>query len=237
MSRQICTYPSRQLLIDRALELVVEKIKQAIATRGTCAIALSGGSTPAPLYAALATQNLPWDKLHIFWGDERYVSPTHADSNEGMTRKVWLDLVPIPAANIHPVPTSAADPNLAASTYESTLYEHFTCWPGEFPVFDIILLGMGDDGHTASLFPHTASLNITDRLVTVGDKGGHIRLTFTAPIINRARCVIFLLSGASKQPALDRVLAPTGDAQTYPARLIQPEGELWWLLHDLVEQI
>jgi 6-phosphogluconolactonase len=233
MSPHISTFPSRELLVDRAREIVVDRLRQALSSRPTCSIALSGGSTPAPLYAALAECDLPWSKIHIFWGDERYVPASHPDSNEGMTRRVWLDKVAIPPANIHPMPTAAEAAQTAADEYEATLYEHFNCWPGEFPVFDVILLGMGDDGHTASLFPHTPALNITDRLVTVGDKDGNTRLTFTAPLINRSRCTLFLLSGSSKQPALDRVLAPTGDSDTYPARLIQPAGELWWLLHDL----
>jgi 6-phosphogluconolactonase len=233
MTPNIAIYPDRQSLIDNALSLILDRIEAAIASRQVFTIALSGGSTPTPLYAALAQQDLPWDKIHIFWGDERYVPPTHPDSNEGMTRRVWLDLIPIPAGNIHPMPTNFATPEAAAAEYDRLLQSHFGTAEGEFPIFDLILLGMGDDGHTASLFPHTPALTVIDRSVTVGNKDGQPRLTFTAPTINCARCVIFLLSGASKQPALDRVLAPEGDTDTYPSRLIQPTSELWWLLHDL----
>jgi 6-phosphogluconolactonase len=230
MEKQIIVSPDRESLIDRALDLILERVKIALAERNSCSISLSGGSTPAPLYAALAAQDLPWEKIHIFWGDERYVAPTHPDSNYGMTAKVWLDRVSLPAANIHPMPTDFPEPATAASIYEGELQTYFGVKPGEFPSFDIILLGMGDDGHTASLFPHTAALTIPDRLVTVGDKDGQPRLTFTAPLINHSRCVIFLVSGANKQPALAAVFAPTGDAATYPSRLIQPAGELFWLL-------
>lgn len=217
-------------LIQRALEVVVQKAQAAIAQQGQFTIALSGGSTPKPLYEALATQNLPWKKIHIFWGDERYVPPDHPDSNQKMARQAWLDRVNFPAANLHPMPTDAADPAVAASQYEAHLQELFQVQPGEFPTLDLVLLGIGDDGHTASLFPHTEALQVNDRLITVGNKDGQPRITFTAPLINHARTVVFIVAGASKQPALSEIFATVGDATTYPARLIQPHGELWWLL-------
>ena len=226
MTKQVQVYADRSALVDGAMELIVERIKSAIAERQCCSIALSGGSTPQPLYMALATQDLPWHQIQIYWGDERYVAPTHPDSNYGMAKKVWLDLVPIPATNVHPMPTDLAQPQLAADAYEREIQREM----GSKPIFDIILLGMGDDGHTASLFPHTAALSVVDRLVTLGDKDGQPRLTFTATLINQARSTIFLVSGASKQPALAAVFAPSEDASTYPSRLIQPTGELIWLL-------
>jgi 6-phosphogluconolactonase len=226
MTRQIHVYPDRQALVSAALTLVMERVRLAIAERQSCSIALAGGSTPEPLYAALAQQDLPWHQIQIFWGDERYVAPTHPDSNYGMAKRVWLDLVPLPAANIHPVPTDLAEPQLAAAAYEREIKLE----AGANPAFDIILLGMGDDGHTASLFPHTAALSVRDRLVTVGDKDGQPRITFTFPFINNARSVMFLVSGENKQAALTEVFAPTGDADTYPSRSIQPQGELLWLL-------
>jgi 6-phosphogluconolactonase len=225
---RIC--PDRQALVETAYTLIVERVQRAIAQRQSCSIALSGGSTPQPLYAALALADLPWDRIHIFWGDERYVPASDPDSNYGMTRRVWLDLVPIPAANIHPIATDLASPQLAADAYDRQISTHFGLEAGSVPVFDIILLGMGDDGHTASLFPHTAALAVSDRLVTVGDKDGQPRLTFTFPLINRAASTIFLVSGASKQTALAAIFAPTGDINAYPARGVQPQGELLWLL-------
>jgi 6-phosphogluconolactonase len=230
MNQHVRIYPDRQALVDAALTLMVTRIRTAIDQRQCCAIALSGGSTPQPLYAALAHTDLPWDRIHIFWGDERYVAATHPDSNYGMTKRVWLDLVPIPAHNIHPMPTDSPDPQLAAATYEREIVAYFGLGAGVIPVFDVILLGMGDDGHTASLFPHTAALSVLDRLITVGDKDGQPRLTFTFPLLNRSRSKIFLVAGAGKQTALAEIFAPVGDVSTYPARGIQPEGELLWLL-------
>jgi 6-phosphogluconolactonase len=230
MTQEVRICPDRQTLVETAYTSIVERVRTAIAERQSCSIALSGGSTPQPLYAALALADLPWDRIHIFWGDERYVPASHPDSNYGMTRRVWLDLVPIPAADIHPIPTDLATPQLAADEYERDIVAHFGLEAGVIPIFDIVLLGMGDDGHTASLFPHTAALAVVDRLVTVGDKDGQPRLTFTFPLINQARSTIFLISGASKQTALAAIFAPTGDIAAYPSRGIKPHGELLWLL-------
>jgi 6-phosphogluconolactonase len=230
MSKVVEVLPDLPALVERARDLVVEKMKAAIAARGMCTIALAGGSTPKPLYEKLAAEDLPWKNVHVFWGDERYVPPDHPDSNQGMARKAWLDQVPIPRFNIHPMPTDEAEPMVAASKLETELEALFQVQFGEFPALDIVLLGMGDDGHTASLFPHTEALEVRDRLITVGNKDGQPRLTFTAPFINHARVVIFLVAGANKRPALKEVFAPTGNESAYPTRLIQPQGELWWLL-------
>ncbi len=226
MTKEVCVYPDRQALIAAALATIVERVRVAIAERQSCSIALSGGSTPEPLYAALAQQDLPWHQIQIFWGDERCVPHNHPDSNYGMAKRVWLDLVPIPTENIHPVPTDLNPPQAVADAYERQLMLAL----GKMPAFDVILLGMGDDGHTASLFPHTAALAVNDRLVTVGEKDGRARITFTFPLINNARSTIFLISGESKQVALQAVFAPTGDELLYPSRSIQPIGELMWLL-------
>lgn len=217
-------------LIDRARELMVEKIKSAIAQRDQCTIALAGGGTPKPLYEKLAQESLPWEKIHIFWGDERYVPADHPDSNQKMAREAWLNQVPLPASNIHPMPTTGQNPQADAAKHEQEIREFFQCGAGEIPSIDIILLGMGDDGHTASLFPQTEALTVRDRLITVGNKGNSQRLTFTAPFINQGRCVIFLVAGANKRPALAQVFSPQGDEKQYPSRLIKPQGELWWLL-------
>jgi 6-phosphogluconolactonase len=230
MTQQVLVYPDRQALVEAALTQVLERIHLAIDQRGVCTIALSGGSTPQPLYAALAHADLPWQQIQIYWGDERYVPATHPDSNYGMTKRVWLDLVPIPAENIHPLPTNFADPLLAAAEYDRQLHQNFGTMAGQIPIFDLILLGMGDDGHTASLFPHTAALSVSDRLVTVGEKDGEPRLTFTFALLNQSLCVIFLISGASKQTALTAVFAPSGDLNHYPSRGIKPQGDLRWLL-------
>ncbi|OCQ94120.1 6-phosphogluconolactonase [Nostoc sp. MBR 210] len=230
MNKQVEVLSDQSALIARSLELILSKLETAIAQRGQFTIALSGGSTPKPLYEAIATKDLPWDKIHVFWGDERYVPPDHPDSNELMARRAWLDRVDIPAANIHAMPTLDADPALSAAKHEQDLQEFFHFAPGEFPSLDVILLGMGDDAHTASLFPHTEALKVSDRLVTVGNKDGNPRITFTYPFINAARSVIFVVAGANKRPALAQVFAPQADDFSYPSRLIRPQGELWWLL-------
>ena len=230
MHKTVEVLPDLAALIERSLSITLAKIQTAIESRGLCTIALSGGSTPKPLYEAIAAQQLPWDKIHVFWGDERYVPPDHPDSNQLMARRAWLDSVDIPAQNIHPMPTDDADPADAARKYEAHLAEFFHLKTGEFPALDVILLGMGDDGHTASLFPHTEALQVRDRLITVGSKDGQPRITFTAPTINHGRCVMFVVAGANKRAALAEIFAPEADELSYPSRLVKPQGELWWLL-------
>ena len=230
MKRQVEIVADRETVIARALEIILAKIESAIEQRGIFTIALAGGGTPKPLYEKLATLELPWEKMHIFWGDERYVSPQHPDSNEGMARQAWLNKVPIPPSNIHPMPTGAGDPALDAQQHDRELQQFFQIKPPEIPSLDIILLGIGDDAHTASLFPHTEALKVRSGLVTVGNKDGQPRITFTVPLINQAQTVIFMVTGASKQGALQEIFAETAEENHYPARLIQPLGELWWLL-------
>lgn len=230
MKKIVEVLPDKTALIERSLTVVLEKLQTAINTNDRATIALAGGGTPKPLYEALAQSNLPWDKVHVFWGDERYVSAEHPDSNQGMARQAWLNKVDIPAANIHPMPTSGSSPNADAAQHETELQDFFGTSPGTFPTFDVILLGIGDDAHTASLFPHTDALQVQDHLVTVGNKDGQPRITFTAPLINQADCVIFIVAGSSKRPALAQIFAQEADPLLYPSRLIQPQGELWWLL-------
>ena len=234
---QVHVYADKAALVSAAADQVIELIRDAIASRNRCSIALSGGSTPKPLYQALAKADLPWDSLYIYWGDERYVPATHSDSNAKMAREAWLDHVPIPAANIFTVPTDTESPEVTADRYQQSLMDSFGAASAEdIPQFDVILLGMGDDGHTASLFPHTLALNEFYRWVTVGNKDGQPRITFSAPLINRARHVIFVVAGANKQSALSQVFAPAADSATYPARLTAPTGELRWLLDSDASQ-
>ena len=230
-NKTIEVLPNKPALVERAKEIVLARLQAAIEARDCFTIALAGGSTPKPLYEALSQEDLPWSKIHFFWGDERYVPATDRDSNQLMTRQALLDKIDIPAENIHAVNTMGGDPNLDAQKYEAELQQFFQTQPG-FPTFDLILLGMGDDGHTASLFPHTEALEVRDRLITVGNKDGQPRLTFTFPLINRARCVLFLVAGANKRLALDRVFAEQGDETEYPSRSIDPDGEVLWLLDE-----
>lgn len=229
MKKNVEVLSDKAALIQRALDLTVAKITSAIAERGLCTVALSGGSTPKPLYEAIAAQQLPWDKIHVFWGDERYVPPNDPNSNQLMAHQVWLDRVNLPKENIHPIPTDEVEPAVAASKYEKHLQTFFQISGGEFPRFDIILLGMGGDGHTASLFPHTEALQARG-LIAVGNKQDEPRITFTVPLINHARCVMFVVAGADKKSALAQVFATDANDFSYPSRLIQPQGELWWLL-------
>lgn len=231
MIQRLLVFPDRAALVQQAYQVVVEQIHQTLsAGQSGFRLVLAGGSTPQPLYSALAKADLPWAQLHIFWGDERYVPTDHPDSNQQMARVAWLDQVPIPRDQIYGMPTASGDPVQDAIAYEQTLRTHFG--PGvDWPCFDLILLGMGDDGHTASLFPFTDALQVCDRWVTVGQKDGQPRLTLTIPVLNQAKRVIFLVAGAGKQKALEAVLVPETLPEQYPARFVQPQaGETLWLL-------
>ena len=172
--RQVNICADKKTLIASAQEFIIKKIRDTINKQDICTIALAGGSTPKPIYEAIALSDLSWDKIQVFWGDERYVPPTHPDSNEKMAREAWLNKVKIPAENIHPMPTTGENPQLDAQKHDQEIKTFFGINEG-FPSFDIILLGMGDDGHTASLFPHTEALKKCDRLVTVGNNGDSLR--------------------------------------------------------------
>ncbi len=225
-----------QDLFQAAAEEVIRSATDAVAQRGRFTIALSGGSTPRNLYtliAANASATLPWDKMFFFWGDERHVPADSPDSNYRMARESLLSKVPIPPANIFPVPTENPDAAQVAESYEQTLRNFFAVAPGEFPRFDLILLGMGPDGHTASLFPETAALQEKSRLVVANwvEKLGGSRITFTLPLLNSARCVAFLVSGTDKAAALHEVLEGNAPAEKYPSRLVRPrEGKLIWFV-------
>ncbi|MBE9223501.1 6-phosphogluconolactonase [Cyanobacterium stanieri LEGE 03274] len=227
----IKVFPSKSALIASAQEFIIEKIQDTITQKGICTIALAGGSTPKPIYEAIALKQLPWDKMHIFWGDERYVAPNHPDSNQKMAKEAWLNKVDIPPENIHPMPTTGNNPQEDALKHEQEIRNFFQC-PQGFPAFDIILLGMGDDGHTASLFPHTQALKNKENLITVGNKQDSLRLTFSSPLINSSQCVIFLVSGSNKQNALKEVFSKDSNPHEYPSKMIQPQGELIWFLDD-----
>jgi 6-phosphogluconolactonase len=225
-----------QDLFQAAAEEVLRAAAEAIAQRGRFTIALSGGSTPRNLYtliAANASASLPWDQMFFFWGDERHVPPNDPDSNYRMAKETLLSKVPIPPANIFPVPADNPDAAAAAQAYEDTLRKFFALAAGEFPRFDLILLGMGPDGHTASLFPETAALQEKSRLVVANwvEKLSNSRITFTLPVLNAARCVAFLVSGADKAAVLHEVLEGKAPGEKYPSKLVRPiEGKLIWFV-------
>lgn len=226
-----------------AAEEFVRLANEATVANGRFTVALSGGSTPKALYTLLAGNafrtRIPWEKVHVFWGDERCVPPDHADSNYRMARESFLDHAPIPKENIHRMHGEEADPGKAATSYEATLGESFGLAPGQLPRFDLVLLGMGDDGHTASLFPHTAALSETKSLVVANyvEKFGTHRLTLTIPVINHAEQVIFLISGGSKAAALKEVLEGKEDPQRLPSQFIQPvTGKILFIIDHAAGQ-
>jgi 6-phosphogluconolactonase len=225
-----------QDLFQAAAEEVIRAATDAVAKRGRFAIALSGGSTPKNLYtliAANASASLPWDRMFFFWGDERHVPPDDADSNYRMAKETLLSKIAVPPANIFPLPAENPDASAAAETYEETLRKFFALAPGEFPRFDLILLGMGPDGHTASLFPETAALQEKSRLVVANwvEKLHASRITFTLPVLNAARCVAFLVSGTDKAAVLHEVLEGNAPAEKYPSKLVRPsDGRLIWFV-------
>ncbi len=204
---------------------------------GDFAVALSGGSTPVRLYALLAgppyRDSVPWDRVHVFWGDERAVGPEHPDSNYGAARGALLDRVRIPAGNVHRIPAENPDPEAAAVAYERTLRRYFGLAADALPRFDLILLGLGADGHTASLFPGNEALRERRRLVVAPwvEAVSSRRISLTCPVLNNAACIMFLVTGAEKAETLRRVLENDEGETGLPARLIRPRnGELVWLV-------
>jgi 6-phosphogluconolactonase len=225
-----------QELFLAAGEEVVGAAKEAVDRRGRFVIALSGGSTPKNLYNLLATNArnvLPWDRMFFFWGDERHVPPTDPESNYRMAEETMLSKIPVTAGNVFRIAAENSDAAAAAEAYEQTLGKFFALEPGHFPRFDLILLGMGPDGHTASLFPGTAGLQEKSRLVIANwvDKLKASRITLTLPVLNAARCVLFLVSGTDKAAVLRTVLEEDVPAEQYPSKLVRPsDGKLIWLV-------
>jgi 6-phosphogluconolactonase len=225
-----------QELFAAAAEEVVRAANDAVAERGRFTIALSGGSTPKNLFNLLATNArtvLPWDRMFFFFGDERHVPPTDPESNYRMADESLLSKVPVPPGNVFRIAAENPDAAAAAAAYEKTLEKFFALQPGQFPVFDLILLGMGPDGHTASLFPGTAGLQEKSRLVIANwvEKFKTSRITLTLPVLNAARCVTFLVSGTDKAPALHAVLDSDAPGEQYPSKLVRPtDGKLIWLV-------
>jgi 6-phosphogluconolactonase len=225
-----------QELFAAAAEEVVKATNEAVAERGRFTIALSGGSTPKSLYNLLATNArtvLPWDRMFFFWGDERHVPPTDPESNYRMTDEAMLAKVPVPAGNVFRIQAENPDAATVAEDYEKTLRKFFKLEPDSVPRFDLILLGLGPDGHTASLFPGTSALKEKSRLVVANwvEKLKTHRLSLTLPVLNAARCVAFLVSGTDKASVLKTVLEEDAPGEQYPAKLVRPsDGNLVWLL-------
>ncbi|PYX10132.1 MAG: 6-phosphogluconolactonase [Acidobacteria bacterium] len=220
-----------QDLFQAAASEFATRTAAAISDRGKFTVALSGGSTPKSLYSVLAKAALPWEKIFFFWGDERHVPPDHPDSNYRMASEALLSKVSVPPGNIFRIRAEEKDADVAAQDYEQTLRSFFHLRPGEFPRFDLILLGLGPDGHTASLFPETAALGETKRLVVAiwVEKLKTHRITFTYPVLNHAACVMFLVSGGDKAEMVCTVLEDRN--ANLPSQKVQPvNGKLLWLL-------
>jgi 6-phosphogluconolactonase len=229
-------HPDPTSLARAAADHFVSLAEEAIAARGRFAVVLSGGSTPRASYALLATDGraarVDWLRVHIFWGDERCVPPDHPDSNFRMAREALLDHVPIPAGNVHRV-RGELDPAQAAAEYQQALQKFFATASGDTPSFDLVLLGMGGDGHTASLFPGTAAVEEQSRWVVAHfvDKLEAWRITLTPAIINTAANVTFIVSGQDKAERLLQVLEGPYQPHVLPAQVIRPgRDRLQWLV-------
>jgi 6-phosphogluconolactonase len=231
----IRVYDDQAALMQAAALYAQQCYDAAVADHDYFAVALAGGGTPRALYQLMAAPenalHVGWSKMHVFWGDERAVPPDHPDSNYRMAKEALLDHVSLPLSNIHRIPAEQ-EPAQAAVAYEQTLRDFFAKRAG-IARFDLILLGMGDDGHTASLFPGTAALEETERLVVANHvpKLDTWRITLTVPVINDAAHVAFLVAGASKAAMLRRVIHGTHQPRELPAQMIHPvNGELVWLV-------
>lgn len=226
---RITIVDSDQILAASASAWVAESIVEAVATRGECAIALSGGKTPQPVHAALGrwTEPLPWVRIHVYFADERAVAPTDRESNYRMARESLLDHVPIPPTNVHRMEAERDDLEAAARAYERLL-------PA---ALDILLLGMGPDGHTASLFPGAPTLGERTRLVVPADSPvpPSRRLTITPPVIAAARRAAMLVSGAEKAPVVQRALEAPLDPRACPAQLAR--HAVWFIRQDAAAQL
>ena len=203
-------------------ERIAALLDLALDERDRAHVALSGGTTPAAAYLLLNQEHLPWNRVDVVLGDERWVSATDPASNARMLRETLLaEGGPGAQARFHPVPTELPTPEASVDAFER--YVRDLC-PGDPPVFDVMLLGLGDDGHTASLFPGTPATQERTRLVTIGAGKGMERISLTAPVLSAARQVMFLVSGAGKGEALRRLLDPAEQAERTPAKLVQPQA-------------
>ena len=230
-------FPSVAAVTRGAVDFFIDTIAQAIADRGRARVAISGGSTPKAAFEMIASEfagRVAWPQVQLFWVDERCVGPDDPESNYGMTKAAMLRSIPLPPANIHRM-EGELPPEEAASRYEATIRNTFKLEGAETPTFDLILLGLGPDGHTASLFPHTEGLNEMSRIVIAN----HVpqkdtwRLTLTWPVINQSRSVAFLIEGESKAAMVDTVFQGPYQPEDYPAQIIRPaSGNLTLLLDE-----
>jgi len=223
-------------LAQQTTDLFVRLAQESVAARGRFTVALAGGGTPKAAYALLAgapyRDRVPWPQIHFFWGDERHVPPDHEESNYRMAYEAMLSKAPIPATHIYRI-TAEQEAQQAADEYEATLRTAFQLEAGALPRFDLILLGMGPDGHTASLFPGTSAVHESKRLVAAPwvEKFHTFRITLTPPVLCHAAHVVFAAGGADKTETLQHVLQGPYQPDLYPSQIVRPtQGTLLWLV-------
>lgn len=230
LPEEIVICRDRDDLGNRAAFLFIRFAQESVSLRGRFSVSLAGGATPRPLYRSLASapfvEMVPWKSVHLFWGDERAVPADHPDSNYHMADQALISRVPIPPQNVHRMPGERSDLQAAAAEYEKRLRDFFAPSDEGWPLFDLVLLGIGSDGHTASLFPGSAVLKEAVRWVAAPyvEKLNAARLTLTLPVINHARRVIFLAAGREKAPIMRDVLSDDPPSTDLPARLVQPRN-------------
>ncbi|MCY3654172.1 MAG: 6-phosphogluconolactonase [Synechococcus sp. SB0673_bin_10] len=216
--------PDKAALAQAAAAAMTAVIRAATTRQPRCCVvALAGGSTPEAAYGHLGQEDLPWERVNLVLGDERWVDAQDPASNARMVRRCLLSGSRAHRARLHPVPTHLPSPEAAAQAYGDLLR---TLCPGQPPQLDLVLLGLGDDGHTASLFPGTAAVDVKDRWVTVGWGKDLPRVSMTAPLLSAAQQVIILVAGAAKRQALQRLLDPDENPARTPAKLVAPKGEV-----------
>jgi 6-phosphogluconolactonase len=230
-NKEIMIFDNSAQLVEFAIKLWTQIAEEAVKKRGLFTVSLSGGRTPVQLYKKLSKSGMLWYKTHIFIVDERFVPLDHKDSNYGMINKTLLSNIEIPDKNVHPV-TIEKGPGESAALYESRITAFFNLSSSDIPEFDLILLGLGNDGHTASLFPGSAALSVKDHLTTsaaASDEARHDRITITFPVINRARNIIFLVTGSNKAAVVKEVLE--NESSGLPAASIRPvKGDIYYFL-------
>ena len=232
-------FPTSDEVSAQAVEVILDAAREAIAARGRFTLAFTGGSAPKKTYSLLARPDragqIDWAKWFLFWGDDRFVPPDDDRSNFGMVSGLLLEHVPVPEANIYPVPVQAQNPAQAADYYADTLAQFFGIAPGgDAPSFDLILLGLGDDGHIASLFPGFPTLGVEDRWVVSSPPGTLPppvdRVSLTYPVLNAARQVLFIVTGENKADAVGDILDSHAPRERRPGAGVHPAGDLIWLL-------
>lgn len=235
MNQRLHIHSDRARLSQRTANRVAEIACEAIAQRGAFRIALAGGNTPRGLYRCLAapshTSRIDWTRVHIYFGDERCVPLDHPDSNYRMAREAMLDRVPIPSSQVHPLCQTPQEPEDDAARYARLLDEQLPATADGMPVFDLILLGLGSDGHTASLFPGTPILDERSRSVAAVHvpKLDSWRVSLTLPVLDHARRLLFLVAGGDKAAMVEQVLGPA-NGEPVPVQRIQARGEVEWHL-------